>query len=512
MNKVIKGCLLVLLAGGIASCNLDKYPEGSSIPGDSAFETVDDAAQFRNGIYSYVRTCLSSTVVIPVNIQAEGINATVDFGNNYGPQYTWSFLNSDDAVETIWGNCYATIYQLNYFLENCNRIRQEQYSDVATDDTEAQGELDLLDLYIGEAHLFRAMLYYTLATFYCQDYDPATAETTPGLVLTSTADVTQRLERSTLAKTFDTINYDLNVGRDALVAYYNGVSQPGSYYLTPLVADCLEAKVLLHMDDWDNAATAAAAIADSHALISDADAFQSMWTNNDYGASSEILFQFYADVNEGRSQYGSIFLNDPYNNGQQCNPLYLPTQWIISQFPTNDIRLNAYFGQRNVMVSTGTYTNLRAVTKYPGNPALNSVSSTNEFMHNVVVYRNADFVLMAAEAYARQGDQTNAETYLNKLLSTRIAGYQAPTYASVDEVFEAIKTERLKEMFMEGNRIADLKRWGDPMDRAGQDPQNSDIIVSTGAYLTIQANDYRFTWPIPQSETNSNPNITDNNW
>ena len=134
-------------------------------------------------------------------------------------------------------------------------------------------------------------------------------------------------------------------------------------------------------------------------------------------------------------------------------------------------------------------------------------------MQNVVVYRSADFVLMAAEAYARANNLDGANKYLEKLLTARIPGYTYTPYASIDEVFAAIKQERLKEMFMEGNRIADLKRWGDAMDRTGQDPQASSLVVTTGLYLNIPATDYRFVWPIPQSEKTSNPNISDQlNW
>ena len=108
---------------------------------------------------------------------------------------------------------------------------------------------------------------------------------------------------------------------------------------------------------------------------------------------------------------------------------------------------------------------MKYIAKYPGNPALNTTATTNELMQNVVVYRSADFVLMAAEAYAQANNLDGANKYLEKLLTARIPGYTYTPYASIDEVFAAIKQERLKEMFMEGNRIADLKRWGDAMDR-----------------------------------------------
>ena len=63
------------------------------------------------------------------------------------------------------------------------------------------------------------------------------------------------------------------------------------------------------------------------------------------------------------------------------------------------------------------------------------------------------------------------------------------------------------------NRIADLKRWGDGMDRRGQEPQNESIVIANGQDLYIPADDYRFTWPIPQSEKNANPAIKNQtNW
>lgn len=43
----MKVALLMLLAGSIASCNLDKYPDGDAIPEEQAFTTFKDAGQFR---------------------------------------------------------------------------------------------------------------------------------------------------------------------------------------------------------------------------------------------------------------------------------------------------------------------------------------------------------------------------------------------------------------------------------------------------------------------------------
>ena len=102
MKNIMKVALLMLLAGSIASCNLDKYPDGDAIPEEQAFTTFKDAGQFRLSLYYFARQCFSSYTVIPVNMQAEGINATLDYGNQMGFQYTWTFADNDGYVEQLW--------------------------------------------------------------------------------------------------------------------------------------------------------------------------------------------------------------------------------------------------------------------------------------------------------------------------------------------------------------------------------------------------------------------------
>ena len=47
-----------------------------------------------------------------------------------------------------------------------------------------------------------------------------------------------------------------------------------------------------------------------------------MWKNNTNG--TEILFQFYASLNEGRSQYGSMFCEDPYTTANRYSRSICP--------------------------------------------------------------------------------------------------------------------------------------------------------------------------------------------
>ena len=118
----MKITLLLLLTGSMASCNLDKYPAGDAIPEEQAFTTFKDATQFRLSIYYFARQCFSSYTVIPVNIQGEGVNATLDYGNNMGFQYNWTFADNDGYVEQVWTYSYGGIYQLNYFIQKAQEL------------------------------------------------------------------------------------------------------------------------------------------------------------------------------------------------------------------------------------------------------------------------------------------------------------------------------------------------------------------------------------------------------
>ena len=175
MKNIMKVALLMLLAGSIASCNLDKYPDGDAIPEEQAFTTFKDAGQFRLSLYYFARQCFSSYTVIPVNMQAEGINATLDYGNQMGFQYTWTFADNDSYVEQLWTYCYGGIYQINYFIQKANELIERDNSlEEGNENKMTESEREQLNLYIGEARLFRAMINHQLATFYCKDYNPET--------------------------------------------------------------------------------------------------------------------------------------------------------------------------------------------------------------------------------------------------------------------------------------------------------------------------------------------------
>lgn len=506
MKKLMNVALLFLLCCGAVSCDLNKYPS-NALPEAEGFKTYSDATEFRRGFYAYVRSCFGSSSIIPTNIQAEGINPSLNFGNQLSRQYNWDFSDNDDYVSGLWTNYYGTIFQINYFLQKANEIIEHDSNlDEYDENKMTPAQLEDMNLFMAEARFFRAMLNRQIALLYCEDYDPETASENLGIIISEHADVTARLSRTTLAETYEAINDDINYAEPIIENYYQtNTSNPN--YISPYTVKCLKAKVLLDTHNYEECAALCEEIVRAYPLITNANAFQSMWTNDQ---GTEIVFQFYASATEGATSLGGMFLNDPYNTQQNYEPYYLPSQWMLDMYDDADVRKSVYFGLKGTHLGTSNY-NLYLVTKYPGNPAYNTNSAQNALLNNVRPYRSADFQLMAAECYAQNNQLDKANSALETLLKARIIlgsdTYTYEPYASTDEIMAAIRNERLKELFMEGNRIADLKRWKMPMSRLAQNPQNSETIIPTSIYLEIPANDYRFVWPIPLSETSQNSNI-----
>lgn len=88
----------------------------------------------------------------------------------------------------------------------------------------------------------------------------------------------------------------------------------------------------------------------------------------------------------------------------------------------------------------------------------NQGSAWGNIGNNNIILRLADVYLLLAEAYNRDGNDTKALEYLNKV---RARVKLAALNVTGNALFEAIKTERRLELALEGERYFDLLRWGD---------------------------------------------------
>lgn len=113
------------------------------------------------------------------------------------------------------------------------------------------------------------------------------------------------------------------------------------------------------------------------------------------------------------------------------------------------------------------------------------------------VLRLSEQYLIRAEAYVSQTnpDYGRAGKDITALRTARYATYGGSTALSASNAMKVIKEERVKELYMEGFRLHDLKRWHDGFERK---PQAQSL--ENGSKLKVEADDPLFVWPIPQHE------------
>ena len=119
-----------------------------------------------------------------------------------------------------------------------------------------------------------------------------------------------------------------------------------------------------------------------------------------------------------------------------------------------------------------------------------------DFRENIPIIRYAEVLLIAAEGYARNGEDTNAQNRINEL---RIARGLTATTLTEAALIDLIMKERRVELALEGHRWFDLKRLG--MDIPKTAASNAPTLSYT---------DFRILADIPQSELSLNQLLIQN--
>ena len=482
-NAILKTAAVIAVALGLNSC-LEKLP-GDYILEEEAMQTLSDAEQTLTGIYTaYMSSALySGYLTLCPDIQADLVYAVQGNTNQYGTHWLWDIRSTNSEVEAVYAGLYRVIGRCNFYLDQVEKLRSS-----LTDDAEIQ----YLDYYTGEVYCARALAYSELIKCFCKAYDPATAENELGVVLADTYFGEKPAKRASLKESYAFVIEDLEKAQELLDEENDGYDAP---YFTNAAAHAIHARVALYMQDWDAAIehstkliesdNFALASAKSYATSSQT-YLQYMWTND---ASFEDIWRIgYTATSFGGAQ-GSVFLNfttDYY----YYYPDYVPAQWVLDLYGSGDGRYSAYFAQ----LQTGYAHQLvwPLLVKYYGNESL--LSNMIYHVNMPKPLRLAEQYLIRAEAYCRNGNFAKASADLTALGQARyVSGGNISVNAS--NWLQTISDERVRELYMEGFRLNDLKRWGMGFERTPQSQTQSE-----GSSMKIEAGNPLFVWPIPNHE------------
>lgn len=480
-----------------ASC-LEKYP-GSSIPEGEAMQTFADAEQHVVGIYASLKTgnLYSGLLTLLPDIQADLLHAVEGNSNTYGRFWQWDILPTDEYIEAVYGSLYTVIGNCNFYLDRVDAVRETIIDDA---------ELDQLDIYTGEVYAIRALCYSELIKCFCKAYDPATAENELGVVLRTKYFEKEPVVRASLKASYAQVLSDLEKA-ESLLDEDEDVAN--NYYMSLAGAYALHARVALYMQNWDDAIKYSTLVLDSDKFVlssvllqggtyngSAYSEFDSLWS---FDSGSEIIWRIGFTPTSYGGALGTVFLN--FNRDYTYfYPDFVPSQWVLDLYPENDYRYSSYFADASVTgIPVGFDHGLSwpLLVKYYGN---RSFVESSMLFHVCMPkpFRLAEQYLIRAEANCRAAtpDFSAANADILELRAARMASAGSVSL-SASNWQEIISEERVKELYMEGFRLQDLKRWGLGFERVNP---NVAGIQQEGSDLKIAADDDLFVWPIPQNE------------
>jgi starch-binding outer membrane protein, SusD/RagB family len=425
-------------------------------------------------------------------IATNGVYAALKLNGQFGHVY-WMFgeMRSDNTrygrpvaegdVDTFSDDA-NTSFTRTYWRDHYNGISRAN----TVLDRLAVGGMDntaLQERLVGEAKFLRALMYFNLVRAFGD----------VPLVLHDVRSVPEGYSylREPSAKVYEQIIVDLRDAASKLPVSYTGNNVGRA---TRGAANALLGKVHLTIKDYASARSAleAVIIPGGYQLWpSYQDVFR---PNNAHGRESIFEVNFKAGGIGQGSNYMYTFSPYPYaepvlgvGSGTGLNP---PTDEMIASYETGDRRKDVSM-KEGFFRANGEWVDIPYVFKYHVQPF-----APGDTDANWIVLRYADVLLMYAEVLNELNQPAEALPYVNQIRER--AGLPALTGLNQIEARRAIEHERRMELAFEGHRWWDLVRTGNAVE----------AINSKGHGFTIQP--YQTLFPIPQTEIDINPNLTQN--
>ncbi len=487
-------CVTFATSVTLSTSCLEKYPD-DAILADKAINSLEELDQAAIGLYDAFKSgaLYSGYLTLLPDIQCDLAYAVNGYTNTYGNIWRWDILATNSEITAVYAALYEVIARANFLLEYAPRVEPT----LTTDEDVASYEQ-----ICGEAYFARALAYSELVRLFCKSYESSeSAAMERGVVLVTKYNTDEPMVRSSLADSYDRIIKDLDMAAELMDIDETSLSGNiyNAVYFNEYTVYALRSRVALYMKDYETAIDYASRVIDSNlyrlsstteAISGNTSHFTYMWQYDD---ATEIIWKVGFTINSYGGALGRVFFNYDYNS---MKPDYVPAESVLSMYDGADLRYGNYFYTYTTGYSHGLVWPL--LVKYFGN--MNFFSS--QILHTSMPkpLRLAEQYLIRAEAYT-QSSTPNYALAGNDIATLRAARYQSygsSVAMNEDNAMTIIEEERIKELYMEGFRLMDLKRWHKGFERK---PQSQSL--ENGSSIKIEANNPLFVWPIPQHELES---------
>ena len=462
--------ILLIVSMVLAACGkdfLELEPRGTQLE-NSFYQTQEELFQGLVATYDVLQWGGTNGWTMKVGLLNAASDDCFAGGSDASDQPSWvafdgftldPFLGPQSG---LWNKYYSGIYRANLLLEKLE---------------EASGiEEAFKARTAAEAKFLRAFFYFDLVRFF---------ENVPLITNTLAADAIYTQVQAKSSEVYAQIEQDLNDAKNTF-ELPSTVPPDELGRVTQGAITALLGKVILYQNDESRMAEAASIFEEvitSGAYQLEFDYSDIFNPDNEFGVESIFEIQYAANQRGGWENFGNgtegnydvqffgmrDYVGPIYANGWSFCPV---TEELVT-FMQNDPRAEHTIidgndlkhqgasyteGYQNTDYFIKKYAGLQDDRATDGEPALN-------WDYNVREIRLADVILMAAEAYARSGNDAQARDYLNQI-RTRV-GLQPFTSVSGPALLDAIYSERRLELATEGHRFFDLVRTGRAVEELG---------------------------------------------
>lgn len=451
--------LIFCIIASIGSCKkvVEIDQPVSSITTQGAFSSDVTATSAVTGIYSNLINTSggvkfgSGAISIFVGLSSDELTRIGIDGDLLQLQSNNLLPDNATFPNSLWGAAYFTIFQSTACLEGLQKSKELRST--------------IKNQLAGECKFLRAYCYFYLANLWGDIPTP----------LTSDWNRTYLLPRTPKAEVYQQIIADLQDAQDLLANDY-AISGNERIRANKYAATALLARVYLYLKDWVNAEMQASSVINNSVTFKLVSDLNKVFLKN----SSEAILQF--QPSNTASPYAVV-----EQNVLSQNPYYYLTNNILNAFDSTDKRKTAWIN--STVISGSTY-------YYPYKYKVRQGTAGGIISEYYMVLRLAEQYLIRAEARTQQNKISEAQSDLNMIRSR--ANLSLTTANDKPTLLLAIEHERQVELVAEwGHRWFDLIRT----DRA-----NSILGPIKGS--NWQSTDQLY--PIPQSEIQRNPNLTQN--
>lgn len=486
MKKLIlKGFSLLALAAGVSSCGNDfletNYYSGLDV--DTSLNSVNNLSTALNGTYYRLyHYYFAGNYAISIGDVPTDLSYWNSQTGHMDELYQFNFTDTDTYLLRIWNMGYKT-------ADNAARIIQAAENLYADADEETQAELDAI---LAEAYALRGYAQLILVNVYGHQIKVAGADFSaePGIVVVDRPiKALTQVERSTVGKSYAAVVGDLKASLAHFAAA--GGDRGDLFYFGEAAVHGILARTYLYMEQWDDAKNSAQDALDAAGITTlayTADAYKALYNSNTSNVESFFALAITPSQNWSANSSGTLW--STYNMS--------PSPKLLSLYAATDCR-------KSIMGMAKESTS--AIPVYAGGKFAHFASGNSANGTHYIVNAPEMFLIIAeAETQSSAGSLTNAQNAL-LTVAKRNSAITAVADLPSDKagLLSFIKDERARELFQEGHRLYDLRRWG----------EKASAFAYSAPEIKFTYNDYEISnliFPIPLDEINSGFGVTQNEW